>query len=165
MESEPRQYHGGAGSARTGPAGIREKRSSSRGGHCHRAPAYEDASNRWQRYREDIRPKSAEVRTTKAYAYQKGGASLLDMLVAERDDNEVRLAAIQAASDTTSVSGGVKSCDHLHSTFGSQEMKPRIIHSSIFGTGILGIVLAIMTGCSCGVKPLKPPSPGFLRTP
>ena len=64
--------------------------------------AYEDASHRWQRYREDIRPKSAEVRKTKAYAYQKGGASLLDMLVAERDDNEVRLAAIQAASDTAS---------------------------------------------------------------
>ncbi len=62
--------------------------------------AYEDASKRWQNYRDSIRPKSEEVRKTKAYAYQKGGASLLDMLVAERDDNEVRLAAIQAASDT-----------------------------------------------------------------
>ncbi len=62
--------------------------------------AYEDASQRWVNYRDSIRPKSEQVRKTKAYAYQKGGASLLDMLVAERDDNEIRLAAIQAATDT-----------------------------------------------------------------
>ena len=61
---------------------------------------YEDAAKRWQSYSESIRPKSAQVRKTKAYAYEKGGASLLDMLVAERDDNDVRLAANQAASDT-----------------------------------------------------------------
>jgi len=62
--------------------------------------AYQDATKRWEQYRDSIRPKSEQVRKTKAYAYQKGGASLLDMLVAERDDNEVRLAALQAASDT-----------------------------------------------------------------
>ncbi|HWX23060.1 MAG TPA: TolC family protein [Candidatus Binatia bacterium] len=62
--------------------------------------AYDDAARRWQSYRDTIRPKSDEVRKTKAYAYQKGSASLLDMLVAERDDNDVRLAAMQAASDT-----------------------------------------------------------------
>jgi cobalt-zinc-cadmium efflux system outer membrane protein len=62
--------------------------------------AYEDAMKRWRAFRESIRPKSEAVRKTKAYAYQKGGASLLDMLVAERDDNDVRLAALQAASDT-----------------------------------------------------------------
>ena len=61
---------------------------------------YDDAAKRWQSFRESIRPKSERVRKTKAYAYQKGGASLLDMLVAERDDNDVRLAANQAASDT-----------------------------------------------------------------
>jgi len=61
--------------------------------------AYDDAAKRWQTYRESIRPKSQQVRQTKAYAYAKGGASLLDMLVAERDDNDVRLAANQAASD------------------------------------------------------------------
>ena len=62
--------------------------------------AYDDAAKRWQNYRDHIRPKSEQIRKTKSYAYQKGGASLLDMLVAERDDNEVRLAALQAASDT-----------------------------------------------------------------
>jgi len=61
---------------------------------------YNDASRRWEKYRDSIRPKSEEVRKTKAYAYQKGGVSLLDMLVAQRDDNDVRLAALQAASDT-----------------------------------------------------------------
>jgi hypothetical protein len=35
-----------------------------------------------------------------AYAYEKGGASLLDLLIAERNDNEVRLSATQAAGDT-----------------------------------------------------------------
>jgi len=62
--------------------------------------AYDDALRRWQSYRNSIRPKSDQLRQTKAYAYQKGGASLLDLLVAERDDNEIRLAAMQAASDT-----------------------------------------------------------------
>ena len=60
---------------------------------------YDAAVKRWGNYRDSIRLKSEQVRKTKAYAYEKGGASLLDMLVAERDDNEVRLAAMQAASD------------------------------------------------------------------
>ncbi len=62
--------------------------------------AYEDASRRWTQYRQSIRPKSEQVRKTKAYAYQRGGTSLLDLLVAERDDNDVRLAANQSAGDT-----------------------------------------------------------------
>jgi cobalt-zinc-cadmium efflux system outer membrane protein len=70
--------------------------------------AYQEANARWQRYRDTIRPRSEEVRKTKAYAYQKGGASLLDMLVAERDDNEVRLAAVQAAADTAAALAGLK---------------------------------------------------------
>ena len=43
-----------------------------------------------------------------AYAYQKGGASLLDLLVAERNDNDVRLAAAQAASDTAATAAAFK---------------------------------------------------------
>jgi cobalt-zinc-cadmium efflux system outer membrane protein len=62
--------------------------------------AYEDARKRWQSYRDAIRPKSENIRKTIAFAYEKGGVSLLDLLVAERNDNEVRLAATQAASDT-----------------------------------------------------------------
>jgi cobalt-zinc-cadmium efflux system outer membrane protein len=61
--------------------------------------SYEDARNRWESYRDSIRPKSEEIRKTIAYAYQKGGASLLDLLLTQRNDNEVRLAAAQAQSD------------------------------------------------------------------
>jgi outer membrane protein, heavy metal efflux system len=77
---------------------------------------YDDAAKRWQSFRESIRPKSERVRKTKAYAYQKGGASLLDMLVAERDDNEVRLAANQAASDTATALATLKAA--------TQEIQP-----------------------------------------
>ena len=45
--------------------------------------AYDDAFGRWQSYRDSIRPKSEQVRKTIAYAYEKGGVSLLDFLVAE----------------------------------------------------------------------------------
>ena len=62
--------------------------------------AYHGTITRWQSYRDRIQPKSDTIRKTMAYAYQKGGASLLDLLVAERTDNDVRLAAVQAAGDT-----------------------------------------------------------------
>ena len=61
---------------------------------------YDNALQRWRSYRDTIRPKSEQIRKTIAYAYQQGGASLLDLLTAERNDNEVRLGAAQAASDT-----------------------------------------------------------------
>ena len=61
---------------------------------------YQDAHKRLDNYRNQINPESEKVRNTVAYAYQKGGASLVDLLVAERGDNDVRLAAAQAAADT-----------------------------------------------------------------
>ena len=78
--------------------------------------ASEEATQRWQNYRESIRPKSEQVRKSKAYAYEKGGASLLDMLVAQRDDNDVRLAAQQAASDAAAALAALKAA--------TTEMKP-----------------------------------------
>jgi cobalt-zinc-cadmium efflux system outer membrane protein len=78
--------------------------------------AYEDALKRWRSYRESIRPKSEQIRQTMAYAYQKGGASLLDLLVAERNDNDIRLAAAQAASDTASAGAAFKAA--------TQEIQP-----------------------------------------
>jgi outer membrane protein, heavy metal efflux system len=78
--------------------------------------AYEAAVKRWQSYRDSIRPKSEQVRRTKAYAYEKGGASLLDMLVAERDDNDVRLSAMQAASDAAVAIAGLQAA--------TQEIQP-----------------------------------------
>jgi cobalt-zinc-cadmium efflux system outer membrane protein len=63
---------------------------------------YREAFERWQRYQSQIRPRAAKVREAVAYAYEKGGASLVDLLTAERDDNSVRLATAQAMSDTAS---------------------------------------------------------------
>jgi cobalt-zinc-cadmium efflux system outer membrane protein len=63
---------------------------------------YDEASQRWQRYRDQTLPKSAKVRDAVAFAYEKGGASLVDLLEAERTDNDVRIAAAQAQADTAS---------------------------------------------------------------
>jgi cobalt-zinc-cadmium efflux system outer membrane protein len=62
--------------------------------------AYNEARARWLRYRDELMPQSAKVRETIAFAYEKGGASLVDLLQAERTDNDVRLATVQAMSDT-----------------------------------------------------------------
>ena len=70
--------------------------------------AYDDAAKRWRRYREIIRPRSEQIRKTMAFAYTKGGASLLDLLSAERDDNDIRIAAAQAAADTAVTAAALK---------------------------------------------------------
>ncbi len=70
--------------------------------------AYDDSRKRLLTYRGSIRPKSEEIRKTVAFAYQKGGASLLDLLSAERNDNDVRLAAAQAASNTAVAAAALK---------------------------------------------------------
>jgi cobalt-zinc-cadmium efflux system outer membrane protein len=40
------------------------------------------------------------VLETISYAYQKGGAALLDLLSAQRTDNDVRIATAQAMADS-----------------------------------------------------------------
>ena len=64
--------------------------------------SYGEARERWLRYRDVTGPKSAKVRETIAFAYEKGGASLVDLLEAEHTDNDVRQAATQAMADTAS---------------------------------------------------------------
>ena len=71
--------------------------------------AYREAHARWVRYRGELEPKSAKVREAVAYAYEKGGASLVDLLTAQRDDNSVRLAMAQAMSDTVTAAADLKS--------------------------------------------------------
>ncbi len=58
-----------------------------------------EAAARLENYTRVIRPKSDQIVKTISYAYEKGGASLLDLLSAQRNDNEVRLAAVQAEAD------------------------------------------------------------------
>ncbi|MDB6110887.1 MAG: Outer rane efflux protein [Pedosphaera sp.] len=62
--------------------------------------AYHDADERRQRYENQIRPKSEQVRQAFRFSYEKGGAALVDLLTAERDDNDVRLATVQAMADS-----------------------------------------------------------------
>jgi outer membrane protein, heavy metal efflux system len=54
----------------------------------------------WLSYRDTTAPKSTKVRESVTFAYEKGGASLVDLLDAERTDNDIRLATVQAMSDT-----------------------------------------------------------------
>jgi cobalt-zinc-cadmium efflux system outer membrane protein len=70
--------------------------------------AYREARDRLQRYQDQISPRSAQVRESIAFAYSRGGASLVDLLTAERDDNNVRLATAQALSDAASTAADLK---------------------------------------------------------
>jgi cobalt-zinc-cadmium efflux system outer membrane protein len=63
---------------------------------------FSEASQRLARYQNQILPKSQKVRESVAFAYEKGGSSLVDLLEAERADNDARLATAQALSDTAS---------------------------------------------------------------
>jgi cobalt-zinc-cadmium efflux system outer membrane protein len=63
---------------------------------------FNEAHARWLSYRDLTAPKSKTVRDSVEFAYQRGGASLVDLLNAEQTDNTVRLAVAQAMSDTAS---------------------------------------------------------------
>jgi cobalt-zinc-cadmium efflux system outer membrane protein len=64
--------------------------------------AFREASQRSRRYQTSLVPKSAEVVGSVTYAFGKGGAALVDLLEAERNDNAIRVAAVQAQADTAS---------------------------------------------------------------
>jgi cobalt-zinc-cadmium efflux system outer membrane protein len=87
-------------------ATIASERATARG-------TFEGALARWQRYRQGILPKAEEVREAVVYAYQHGGASLLALLEAERNANEIRLAAAQAAADTLSAAADLATSFNL----------------------------------------------------
>jgi cobalt-zinc-cadmium efflux system outer membrane protein len=63
---------------------------------------FESALARWRSFRQTIVPKAEKARQTVVYAYQNGGASLLELLEAERSANDVAVASAQAASDALS---------------------------------------------------------------
>src|SRR5262249_25106549 len=87
--------------------------------------AYREAAGRSERYRSEIRLKSEEIRKTVSFAYEKGGASLLDLLSAERNDNDVRLATAQAAADAASAAAALKAALNVqdHGTNQSAQSK------------------------------------------
>ena len=64
--------------------------------------AHHEARERWLRYRDETAPKSAKVRESVAFKYDRGAATLADLLNAEQTDNTIRLALAQAMNDTAS---------------------------------------------------------------
>jgi len=71
--------------------------------------AYQEAVLRWHRQQAEIQPRSGEILKTVEFAYKRGAASLVDLLSAERDDNDVRLATAQAAADTAAALASLRS--------------------------------------------------------
>ena len=69
---------------------------------------YAEASARCRMYRDQTVPKSAKVRGTIEFKYEKGAATLIDLLNAEQTDNTVRLALDQAMNDTTAAAADLK---------------------------------------------------------
>jgi cobalt-zinc-cadmium efflux system outer membrane protein len=75
--------------------------------------AFREARERLQRYQQQILPRSAQVRESIAFAYSRGGASLVDLLTAERDDNNVRLSTAQARADAASTASDLKAAQNI----------------------------------------------------
>jgi len=71
--------------------------------------AFHEAYGRARRYRDSLAPKSAKVAASVSYAFDKGGATLVDLLEAERNDNLIRVAAAQADADAASAAVGLES--------------------------------------------------------
>ena len=63
--------------------------------------SFDEALARWHDYQNNLRPRAERVRQSVSLAYEKGGASLVSLLEAQRSDNDVRVAAAQAAADAT----------------------------------------------------------------
>src|SRR5437867_8792981 len=75
--------------------------------------SYLAALTRWQRYCDEHTPKSLQIRESVALAYERGGAALLDLLAAQRNDNEVRLATAQAAADAANAAANLRAALNL----------------------------------------------------
>ena len=74
---------------------------------------YREAAERLQRYQNQILPKSQKVRESVAFAYEKGGTSLVNLLEAQRADNDARLATAQARADATSAVADLRAATEL----------------------------------------------------
>jgi cobalt-zinc-cadmium efflux system outer membrane protein len=74
---------------------------------------YDEAHQRWLRYRDVTAPKSAQVRESVEFAYKNGGATLVDLLNAEQTDNTIRLALAQAMSDTGSALADLEAAENV----------------------------------------------------
>ncbi len=74
---------------------------------------YREAYDRLQRHQTLIVPQSAKSRAAVSFAFEKGAATLVDLLEAERTDNTVRMALAQAQSDTASAVADVMAAQNV----------------------------------------------------
>jgi len=65
---------------------------------------YDEAKNRSSAYTQELMLKSKRVVESLSYAYEHGGAALVDLLSAERNDNDIRISDAQAKADVISAS-------------------------------------------------------------
>ncbi len=86
--------------------------------------SFENAAERFHGYQQEILPKALAVRETVVYAYQNGGASLLELLEAERNANDLRLAAAQSAGDLVSAAADWTAAFALPFAFPEEKKKP-----------------------------------------
>jgi cobalt-zinc-cadmium efflux system outer membrane protein len=70
--------------------------------------ACHEARERWLRYRDETAPKSAQVLESVRFKYERGAATLVDLLNAEQTDNTIRLALAQAMNDTASTGADLR---------------------------------------------------------
>jgi cobalt-zinc-cadmium efflux system outer membrane protein len=61
--------------------------------------AYAEARARAETYLRELQPKSTAIVQTVTYAYGRGGAALVELLAAERNDHDIRLATARAQAD------------------------------------------------------------------
>jgi outer membrane protein, heavy metal efflux system len=87
--------------------------------------AYADAAARLRKQRDEIQPRSAEIRQIISFAYSRGGASLLDLLNAERNDNDIRLATAQSMADAANAAAALKAAINMPDAEDSQPVKPK----------------------------------------
>jgi cobalt-zinc-cadmium efflux system outer membrane protein len=64
--------------------------------------AYQTAIAQADVYAHELGAKSAGVVKTVAFAYERGGAALVELLAAERNANDIRLSAVRAQADAAS---------------------------------------------------------------
>ena len=86
--------------------------------------ANREARIRADTYQRDLQPKSAQIAKTVAYSYSKGGASLVELLSAERNDNDIRLAAVQARADWLTASVALEAALNLAANTGLPRQAP-----------------------------------------
>jgi cobalt-zinc-cadmium efflux system outer membrane protein len=86
--------------------------------------ANEDARVRAETYRRDLQPKSDSISKTVAYAYAKGGTSLVELLAAERNDNDIRLAAVRARADWLVASAALEAALNLSASLAPDHPTP-----------------------------------------